>query len=800
MPLCASAMVAGSLSSQLIPLTSFWIAASLLVCAALLAPLFFLTRRSAVGRAATGAAVFFVAGLTLALAFMLRTSSISVPTDRAARILCEGEVISSPRRLDWGAQADVRLVSCAGRGGAMLPAHGAARVSFGGEGAPFDLKPGDVVRFRASYGAAREMKNPGSFSYRSYLASRGIAAVGSAYGKVERVIEGSPAAASFENLRRRIADSIAREISSPARDVVTALATGERGGIAPEVKDDFAESGLAHLMAISGLHVGFVATAVFLLFRVIFRFFPGVLLFVPQRRLSAFATVPAVWCYVMLTGSPVSAVRAGIMITVFMAGVMWGLRQDILSTLAVAVVVILFSSPLSTLDVSFQLSVAAVAGIALLAPNLPRFANEGSRGGSAAGKAASWLLTLLAVSAAATLATAPLVAWHFKFVAGLSLLANVVAVPAFGALLAPLVALASGVAAFSPEAASLLWKLSGVSATLFIRFAGLCSEVGRPLLVRLAPTPFELVLAYALLLAVVFRRRLPYKRAAFASLATLFLVDAVYWRVMPLMDDRLTVTVMDVGQGDSSLVRFPGGATLLIDGGGIKGSSFDVGKNVLAPALWRMGVRKLDYVVLTHPHYDHYRGLGYVAKEFSPGYVVSNGLDAPAGEADDWREFLSSLEEARVPLVDAGKGGLPREIGGVELRVTKPRVPEGSDLNDTSLVVSIRHGKKMFLFTGDLAQSGEAALLKTGEELSADFLKVGHHGSADASSKIFLDAVRPSVAAISAGEHNRYGLPAKDALARIEASGAAIYRTDRDGAITVTSDGETLSVETFVSR
>ncbi|HPM41079.1 MAG TPA: ComEC/Rec2 family competence protein [bacterium] len=470
MPLCASATVAGSLSSQLIPQNSFWIAASLAACAALLASLFFLARRSAAGRAATGAAVFFVAGFALALAFSSRTTQISVPLDRSARILCEGRVISSPRRLEWGAQADVRLLSCAGRGGAMLPARGAARVSFGGEGAPTDLKPGDVIRFRASFGPAREMKNPGSFSYRSYLAARGIAAVGSAYGKVERVAEAGSAAAGFEKLRRGIADSIAGELAPPARDVVTALAVGERGGIAPEVRESFAESGLAHLMAISGLHVGFVAAAIFVLFRMVFRFFPGVLLFVPIRRLSAFATVPAVWCYVMLTGSPVSAVRAGIMITVFMAGVMWGLRQDVLSTLAVAVVVILVSSPLSTLDVSFQLSVAAVAGIALAAPGLSRLAGERRPGASATARVAAGLLTLLAVSAAATLFTAPLVAWHFKFVAGLSLLANVVAVPAFGALLAPLIALASGLAAFSPESAALLWKLSGVSAALFIRF------------------------------------------------------------------------------------------------------------------------------------------------------------------------------------------------------------------------------------------------------------------------------------------------------------------------------------------
>ncbi|HPQ80636.1 MAG TPA: DNA internalization-related competence protein ComEC/Rec2 [bacterium] len=804
MPLCALSTGAGALSGSLIASSQHaYILTSIIAVLFLGACVIALRRRDCfpenIFRATALSLVFFSAGIFPAFFKLRSASDFSVPRDRGARILCEGRVSGSLRQRAWGVQADVKLLRCAGRSGGLEPARGLARLSVGGEGGR-GLLPGDVIRFRASFGKVREMKNPGSFSYGDYLATHGIGAVANSYGVIEKVGSAEGAFARLERIRRGIAASISSSALPQARDILVALATGDRSGIDPEVREAFSSAGIAHLMAISGLHVGFVAAFLYLFFRLLVGRISWLLLRVPLPRLAAIFTIPAIWLYVLITGSSMSAVRAGLMLTLVLIGVLSGRRQDAASTLSAAAVVILLMSPLAVQDVSFQLSIAAVAGMVIIVPRLMPAERRNFGSSSAFRRFVRGVWVAFAASAAATAATAPLIAWHFKFVTGIALFANVLAVPAFGALLAPIVAVASVVSILSHSAAAPIWNIAGVSALIFVESARRLSELFSPLVFHFAPSPFELVLIYAALLAVVFYRKLPYRGIVAAVLASLFVMDAGYWRLLPSLRKDIQITIIDAGQGDSALVRFPGGKAVLIDGGGIKGSSFDVGKHVVAPALWRMGVHSVDWMILTHPHYDHYRGLGYLASQFSPSAVYGNGLGASAGEASDWDIFMGQLKDAGVPMLDVGKHRPPEEVGGVKVRVTKPPVPAGSDLNDTSLVVRFDYGSRRFLFTGDLAISGEAALLNAGEDLRADFLKVGHHGSADASSARFLKAVSPRIAAISAGEQNRYGLPARDALARLEAVGARIYRTDMHGAITVTSDGEDLNVETFVRR
>ena len=800
MPLCASLMAAGALSAAVArPFqgAAIFVALFLFLLAAC-AVLWRRTMPHALRALLFAGLCFYAAGFLFAHEFVRRAADVSVPVGGGARILCEGVVTSPPSKRSWGIQADVKLAGCATDERGMREARGLVRLSIGDR--LLSLSPGERIRFRARFSDAREMKNPGSFSYRSYLLAHGIGAVGSAYGSVEALGAPDSLRAAVEGRRLEIARQISDAVPPPARDIVIALANGDQSGIDPDVRESFADTGLAHLIAISGLNVGYVAAFVYLLSRLVFWFFPSILLRVPVRVLAAAVTIPALWLYVMFTGSALSAVRAGIMLTVFLAGAIAGRRQDLLSTLSVSVAVILFILPLSVLDLSFQLSVAAVLGIILVSPRLVSIAERRLPRDRPWGRALLWLWSLAAVSAAATLFTAPIIAYSFKFLTGISLVANIIAVPATGIVLSPVVAVASAVGLISSSAAAPLWWLAWHAADLFISFARLSSELGRPLILRFAPSLIEVALIYASIAAVLFRRRMPYGRAAALALVACIAFDSGYWHMRPIMAGDLTITVFDAGQGDSTLVRFPGGKTLLIDGGGIKGSSFDVGRNVIAPALWRMGIHSIDWMLLTHPHYDHYRGLGFLAAAFRPERVYANGLDAPAGESADWKGFLSQLDEAGVPLVSVADAELPPEIDGAALRVIAPSMPAGSDLNDSSLVVDISFGSRRFLFMGDTTREGERALISSGANLSASFLKVGHHGSADSTSMPFLDAVRPEVAAISAGEHNRYGVPAKATLDRLAAAGARVYRTDEDGAITVRSDGMELKVETFVKR
>lgn len=787
MPLFASLMAAGALSGALISPPKYFIVAA---CALIfLIAVFLFSKRDARFKHAALFAMAFAMGFALAGAKICAISDSALDLMGGKVAGCEGIVARSPDVREWGGYADVNLVNCGG---------GRVRLSLSLEDT--DLLPGDRLRFRAKFYLPREYKNPGVFSWRDYLAVHGIGREGKIYGKVERLRNENFILSSVEKMRRRIANSAAENINPPEFGVVLALANGDQSKIGPDVRAAFANTGLAHLIAISGMNVAYVAAFLYFISKFVFGFFPRLILRVPARVLSSFVTLPAVWGYVLLTGSAISAVRAGIMLTVFLIGILIGRRQDLLSTLAVSVAVILPVFPLSVFDVSFQLSIAAVAGIILIAPVFIGLMGGDGELRTRRGRIIYWMRALIAVSFAAGIVTMPIVAYHFKFISGIGFVANLIAVPMTGAFLSPVVAAASFVAVFSPSAAAFFWKAAGLGAGLFLEFTNLSARIGSPLIARWAPSIAEVAIFFAVIAVFVFWGRIRRRKLALAGIALIVCLHLGCSIVMGNPGGNLKITILDVGQGDSTVVRFPNGRVMLIDGGGIRGSEFDIGRNIVAPALWKMGVRRVDLIVLTHPHHDHYRGLSFVAEEFRPEIVFTNGLEAPPDEEGGWDDFKKSVNASGAKFAVVDDGGIEMEEGGAFVRISKSPMPADGGMNDTSMTIRLRHGSRKFLFTGDMSARGETRLVKVGDDLSADFLKAGHHGSADASSDEFLHAVRPGIVAISAGERNQYGFPSKDALSRIEKTGAKIFRTDQDGAITIESDGKNLKVNTFVKH
>ena len=724
-----------------------------------------------------------------------RSLGISVPLDSKEVIACQAQVKEEPVLRSWGARVDVNLETCRVKG-RLEPAYGGVRLSISKGGR--DLIPGDRIRFRARFYRPREYQNPGSFRYRRYLMAHGVAAGASAYGGVQligRVPIGWPWS-WIRSWRQRVEGPIAGASAPPESGVLAALAIGQREGIAPALRDDFARAGIAHLLAISGLHVGYAALIIYLLARLILGFFPRLVERFTLQRMAALAALPGIWIYVALTGWAISAVRAALMITVFLVGKLIWRRQHLPSTLATAVVVIVVAMPLSVLDVSFQLSVVAVLGIILLAPPMIRMMGHGARQGVRTTRVLRWFTALVAISVAACLVTAPLVAYHFHLVTAVGLLANLVAVPLVGFVLVPAIGFASVVSAASRSLAAPLWLVAKKASSVLIGIAENASSWGELLVFRWAPSVWEMFFIYACMATIVFWRRLSYRKLVAGSLAALMLMGLGYQKMPSLLDQNLEVVFLDVGQGDSTVVRFPTGEVMLVDGGGIKGSVFDVGRNVVAPALWRLGIHKVDWMVLTHPHHDHYRGLGYIAEQFGPKILWAAKGQPPDEEQEDWDEFVARREAAGVPVKLIGPNHPPMEIGDVVLRLIRLPDDKISQLNDSSVVADIRYGDHRTLLMSDLTGEGERILMAQETDLSADVLKVGHHGAADATTSGFLQAVRPQAAVISVGEGNKYGMPDREVLDRLQAVGAHIYRTDRDGAITVRSDGRKFRVKT----
>ena len=262
---------------------------------------------------------------------------------------------------------------------------------------------------------------------------------------------------------------------------------------------------------------------------------------------------------------------------------------------------------------------------------------------------------------------------------------------------------------------------------------------------------------------------------------------------------HLRVTFLDVGQGDAAIVQFPDGRTLSIDAGGLASTTFDIGARVIAPAFWALGVRRLDYMSVTHGDVDHIGGAASVFRDFKPFEVWEGVPVPPHAPTRELRALADGAGTVWRTLQPADRVS----FGEVDLVVHHPPRPEWERQrvrNDDSEVLEIRYGGVSFVFTGDIGREVERTIASSFARAPIRILKVPHHGSATSSSQPFLDALRPDIAVISAGRGNPFGHPVPSVLERYRNIGAAIYRTDQDGAVTVETDGTTVRVTTFTGR
>jgi len=657
------------------------------------------------------------------------------------------------------------------------------------------LLPGDVVRLWARVRPPRSFRVPGGLDRPARLARQGIHAV--AYlPDAQRLV--LVARSPEPSLSRRLATRVeavrgvldaAGSVDLRGRALLGALALGEGGALPPAVRLAFDNTGTSHLLAVSGLHLGLVVAGCFLLLRWLLSRSEGLLLWTDVRRWSALGCIPLAWAYALLTGASTPTLRAAVVASCMLAGMALGRRGDLASALALAALALLVVQPDALLDPSFQLSFSAVVAVAAATPVLLRvFERPTLEPPGQLARVRRWILSLACASLAASLATAPIVAAHFQRAAPGGPLANLLLVPvvAFGVLPLALgvVLLAPWPALAGPLASGAVW-VAGRAVDLAEGLAALPLGAGTVP----SPTALEHLLWYAALVGAWAFARGARRFGPLVLVAVgLLLVDVAAWAWLPRLRTDLEAWFLDVGQGDATLLRLPGGHHALIDAGGLPPGAPDPGELAVVPALLAARARKLDLVVLSHPDRDHCGGLAAVLDAVPVGEIWTNGDEGDAGCA----AALASARAAGV-LVREVHAGLPwARLGAVTLRLHHPArdAPE-RDRNDRSIVLAVEHGGIRFLFTGDIGQGVEDRLRERRGDaaLRADVVKVPHHGSAGSSSLAFVDAADASHAVVSAGRSNRFGLPRLEVLERWEAAGARVHRTDLEGTIVLRSDG-----------
>jgi competence protein ComEC len=570
-----------------------------------------------------------------------------------------------------------------------------------------------------------------------------------------RLLDGTPKGRGA--LRDHIAARSARLFGSRA-PLVDALVIARTAELDPEVRERYARSGLAHILSISGLHVGFIAAWLGLLLRAL-----GL---GPRARFGAATTLIAAYCW--LLGLPAPATRAAVMLAL---DGLARLRQRVVAPrgiIAVAALVVLAIDPWAVTSVGAWLSVSAVAAVIWAA----RATERSPR-----------VIRLFAPAVAATLVTAPICALTFGTVAPVGVLANLVAIP-LGAIAVP------GVIVALLSSWGLLAAGSGFCLALLDLVAGAAAAVPGGHAVMEAGWPAAALWLGALAIAWWLWRtpRRPWligARLAFigAILSWTTLVHAF----TRLSDCRcLTVHFLDVGQGDAVALRTPGGRWVLVDGGP-RSAGRDAGRRVVVPFLRREGAVRLAAVVATHAHADHVGGLPAVLSALPVDLVLDPG--EPLGEVP-YLEFLAASEASGAQW-RAARAGDRLDLDGVRFTVLSPDsawAAVTTDPNEESVVLLVEYGQVRLLLTGDAGVPVELRL--AGRIGDLDVLKVGHHGSGSATSDAWLDEVRPEIAVISVGARNTYGHPAPEVVARLAAHGVHAHRTDREGTITLESDGQ----------
>ena len=691
---------------------------------------------------------------------------------------------------------------------------------------PVDLsfQYGDLIRFHSKIKKIQNFHNPGNFNYQRYLNRQDIYVSGfvakSAGIVLIRHNSASPVKLKLETFRSYLKQIIYDHAPSPEREILEAMTLGNQKAIPLNVLDNFAKTGTSHILSISGLHVGMVAAGGFFVILLLLKTSEYLMLKFNIIKIATAAAFVPVIIYALVAGMGTTVLRSTLMTLAFLLALIIGKQRDLYNTLFGAALIILMVVPESLFEISFQLSFSAVFAILYIVPKFSdmTFGFLESE--------PHWLQVIfrriyifVLVSAAATLGTLPIIVFYFNRVSAVTLIANLIAVPLLG-IMALIPAMAFILTAiFSPAIAGICIKAASFFTQISVDIINRLAALSWSTFNFTKPTIAEIILFFVFIYLLMetitpddkknkkgFLTRHPLlTRTALLISVALILADAVYLVVKDKYSNHLKITAIDVGQGSSTLVQLPRGINMLIDGGGFPDSSFDMGKSVIAPFLYSKRIGKIDIIVLTHPHPDHLQGLIYIVNNFAVKELWHTGVQA---EDDLYRLWEKTILEKKVKIKQLSSQSPPENMSGVYFQFLWPLPKQtrhdqdisDDDTNDSSLVTKITYGDRSFLLTGDISGSVEANLIASGQNLKSDLLFMPHHGSNHSNSMDFIRAVSCHYAIASAGKNNVFHHPHPAVLDRYTSAGVNIFRTDKDGAISVYSDGKTINVTPWLTR
>ncbi|MFH1784144.1 MAG: DNA internalization-related competence protein ComEC/Rec2, partial [bacterium] len=629
--------------------------------------------------------------------------------------------------------------------------------------AGLDINYNDRVKVKGRLYFPGEVTVPGVFDYGMYLRNKGFASIVSVRDSESITKIGyekglsSFFARSIISIRRSFQKFISESVSEEQASLLSGILLGMRKNISAGIQDAFSNSGMMHVLAVSGLHVGLVGAFCFMLLK---------RLYVPHKIGAAVAIV-LVFVYAFVTGGRPSAMRAALMVAFGLSAFILERDKNFYHSLALACLVILVLNPMNLFDVGFQLSFVATLSILYFTPKITEILKFKPR----------WLAGTIGVTVAAYIGVMPITAYYFNKVSLIGLVANILVVPLVGIIVGTgfvsfLLSLLSSF--LLPVSGFVMGMLADALLFLIKFFSSL------PYAFLHVSTPGILFLVSYYIFAIWLGQIKSFDM--FKRYAGVLLVVLIGWSVYANVagDDRLRVTFIDVGQGDAIFLEFPDKSNMLIDGGGSLNDSFRIGERVVVPFLWHRRVRRIDRLVLSHPHYNHLKGLLDVMEYFPVKEVFIGNSSYPSG---DYRRFLRMIKDKEIPLMIVNSP-VSYEIGNrIEWSILNPvgtsKVDDDADVDNNSIVSRFKYKDFSLLLTGDIREGVQIRLAR--ENTGVSVLQIPRHGKNPLNQR-FLLKIHPAYAIISSklyGEHELHNF-----------RNSAIYSTCNDGTIVVSSDGK----------
>ena len=641
---------------------------------------------------------------------------------------------------------------------------------------PFTIKENEIYSAKFTLKEPPGKMNPGEFSYKNYLKKKGIFAKG--YFENDLLYKGennfNPKKILIK-LKKYILNKIDKNISYPYNNIIKALLLGERNGLPENWEEKFTLSGTNHLLAISGLHIGFILLILLQLTNI----FKISNLGVKNLLITIILIV-----YILLTGFRASVFRAALIAIFYLWAKFFKREADIFNIIALTATINLLINPYSLLEVGFQLSYIVLLAILLWQPYFKKT-----------------LAKALSVSISAQLGSLAITSYYFNMISPIGIITNLWAIPLTGVIIIiSIIFLMIGIVfPFLFYYFNIILKIlflilyNGINFTSKLNFGNF--EIATPELWMVILFYFVIFISPFLFKKrsiIILKKKNIFHRKLFIFILILILIFNFIYKPSP----KLEIVFLSVGQGDSILLNLPGGEKILVDGGGKAGINNNQGRVVLLPYLKQSGIKKLDLGIITHFDTDHALGMISLLREDK-----LKALLIPTSHSENYlyKEAIKLALENNIKIYKAKRGDVIKN-GEVVLSILHPYVKNNylvKNRNNNSIVIKLKYHHFSLLLTGDLEKEGELKLVKSGDNLESQILKLGHHGSNSSSSKEFLEKVNADEAVISVGENN-YGHPAQEVIERVNEFGMRKWITKEDGAIIIETDGFSYNVESIV--